>query len=200
MIEKAFRTLGLEPGAKADEVRAAYRRLAKLNHPDKFAYDPRRQAQATARMKEINAAYRALRPYLDGRRAPSPAPPPRPPPRQPAPPPRRPPPRTARHTPYRTRPEPELGRNVLRMIGVAIMLILFVSQLLGGGLKRSASPSWPYDPPSSEQRERIRKEAAEELEEFLREYRAAPPEERGRKLHEYFERRFGVKYTTEPPK
>ncbi|MCK6461285.1 MAG: J domain-containing protein, partial [Planctomycetes bacterium] len=144
MIEKAFRTLGLEPGAKADEVRAAYRRLAKRNHPDKFAYDPRQQAQATARMKEINAAYRALRPYLDGRRAPSPAPPPRPPPR------------SARRAPYRTGPEPELGRNVLRVIGIAIMLILFLSQLLGGGLRRSASPSWPYDPLPPEHRERIR--------------------------------------------
>lgn len=199
MIEKAFRTLGLEPGAKAEEVRAAYRRLAKRNHPDKFAYDPRQQARATARMKEINAAYRALRPYVDGTPRPSPAPPPRPPPR-PAGPPRRPPPRTTRHTPYRTDPGPELGRNALRVFVFVVMLILFVSQLRSGGLKRTATPSWPGDPLSQEQRERIRKEAEEEFEEFLREYRDAPPEERDRKLREYLERRFGAKYTTEPPK
>jgi hypothetical protein len=189
MIEKAFRTLGLEPGAKADEVRAAYRRLAKRNHPDKFAYDPRQQAQANARMKEINAAYRALRPYLAGRPQPSPAPPPR-----------RPPTPAARRTPYRTGPEPELGRNVLRVFVFVIMLVLFVSQLRSGGLRKTATPSWPYDPLSREQRERIRKEAAEEFEEFMREYRAAPPEERDRKLREYLERRFGAKYMPEPPK
>ena len=29
-----WRTLGLAPGATQDEIRRAYRRLAKLNHPD----------------------------------------------------------------------------------------------------------------------------------------------------------------------
>ncbi|HEX5032523.1 MAG TPA: J domain-containing protein, partial [Candidatus Eisenbacteria bacterium] len=92
MVEKAFRTLGLEPGASPDEIRAAYRRLAKRNHPDKFVHDPRLQTQATARMKAINGAYRTLRPYLDGTPPPPPAPP-RPPPRYP------PRPRRARRAP-----------------------------------------------------------------------------------------------------
>jgi hypothetical protein len=197
MIEKAFRTLGLEPGAKPEEIRAAYRRLAKRNHPDKFAYDPRQQAQATTRMKEINAAYRALRPYLEGTPRPSPTPPPRPPPRQPAGPPRRPPPRTARHAPYRTDPGPELGRNVLRVFVFVIMLILFISQLKTGGLKRTATPSWPGDPLSQEQRERIRRQVEEEFERLERELRDPrnTPEDVERLLREYLER---VKHTPAP--
>jgi hypothetical protein len=59
--------LGLEPGASAGEVAAAYRRLAKQWHPDVAG-----GAAAAARMAEINVAYEALR---DGPvAAPSPAP------------------------------------------------------------------------------------------------------------------------------
>jgi hypothetical protein len=48
--------LGLQPGASAGEVAAAYRRLAKRWHPDVAG-----GAAAAARMAEINVAYEALR-------------------------------------------------------------------------------------------------------------------------------------------
>ncbi|MFN8631602.1 MAG: DnaJ domain-containing protein [Chloroflexota bacterium] len=48
------------PGASADEVRAAWRSLARQHHPDLTADDPEAARRATRRMAEINAAYAAL--------------------------------------------------------------------------------------------------------------------------------------------
>src|SRR4051794_707020 len=49
-----WRTLGLSPGATLDEIRRAYRRLAKINHPD-AAGDA-----ALPRFLAIQAAYEQL--------------------------------------------------------------------------------------------------------------------------------------------
>jgi hypothetical protein len=56
MSADPFAVLGVTPGASADEVAAAYRRLAKRWHPDRSG--GRRDAR---RMAEINAAYDLLR-------------------------------------------------------------------------------------------------------------------------------------------
>ena len=49
--------LQVRPGASQKEVRAAYRRLAQLHHPDKVATLPPEVGKlAERRMKEINAA------------------------------------------------------------------------------------------------------------------------------------------------
>jgi len=53
--------LGVEPGASVATVKAAWRRLARANHPDLNAGDPIASRAATARMVEINAAYEQLR-------------------------------------------------------------------------------------------------------------------------------------------
>ncbi len=55
MSEAAWAVLGLAPGADAQAVKRAYRRLAMRWHPDRNA-DP----QATERFKEIRAAYDCL--------------------------------------------------------------------------------------------------------------------------------------------
>ena len=47
-----YKVLGISPGASADEVKKAYRALAKKYHPD---VNPSKEAEA--RMKEINEAY-----------------------------------------------------------------------------------------------------------------------------------------------
>jgi hypothetical protein len=52
-----YEVLGIKPGASAEEAKAAYRDLAKVWHPDRFASDPRLQQKAQERLKEINEAY-----------------------------------------------------------------------------------------------------------------------------------------------
>jgi len=52
--------LGVEVGAGPDEVKVAWRRLARQNHPDLTGDDPEASQRATRRMAEINAAYAAL--------------------------------------------------------------------------------------------------------------------------------------------
>ena len=51
-----YRTLGLSPGATADDIKGAYRRLAMKYHPDRNPNDP----SAEAKFKEIKAAYEFL--------------------------------------------------------------------------------------------------------------------------------------------
>lgn len=56
-----YEALELAPGATADEIRAAHRRLARHFHPDRHATEPPEvQAFAASRMAEINAAFQVL--------------------------------------------------------------------------------------------------------------------------------------------
>jgi len=52
--------LGVERGAAPTEIKAAWRRLARSNHPDLTGDDPTAVQAATRRMAEINDAYAAL--------------------------------------------------------------------------------------------------------------------------------------------
>jgi curved DNA-binding protein CbpA len=66
--------LGVERGADPTRVKAAWRRLARANHPDLTGDDPAASQVATRRMAEINEAYAALiRDAGRGRSAASPA-------------------------------------------------------------------------------------------------------------------------------
>ena len=58
--ESYYHVLGLEPGAPAQEVKTAYRDLAKVWHPDRFVHDPKLQRKAQEKLKEINEAYEAI--------------------------------------------------------------------------------------------------------------------------------------------
>jgi hypothetical protein len=60
-----FAVLGLRPGAGDDEIRTAYRRLAKVHHPDRNPGD----AQAIETFRQITESYAALR---DAGRRPAP--------------------------------------------------------------------------------------------------------------------------------
>jgi molecular chaperone DnaJ len=51
-----YDVLGVNRGATADEIKAAFRKLAQQHHPDKNLGDPK----AAARFKEINSSYQVL--------------------------------------------------------------------------------------------------------------------------------------------
>ena len=53
MMQDPYRVLGISPSASEDEIKKAYRNLAKKYHPDVNNGSP----QAEARMKEVNEAY-----------------------------------------------------------------------------------------------------------------------------------------------
>lgn len=58
---RAHAVLGVEPGASAAQLRRRYLDLVRRWHPDRFAADPRGQAEAEAQMRDINHAYQVLR-------------------------------------------------------------------------------------------------------------------------------------------
>lgn len=54
-----YKTLGVEPGASDEEIKRAYRELARKYHPDNYQNNPLADL-AEEKMKEINEAYDAL--------------------------------------------------------------------------------------------------------------------------------------------
>ena len=57
MIQDPYKVLGVSPDATDDEIKQAYRRLAKQYHPDRNPGD----AAAAKKMQEINAAYEQIK-------------------------------------------------------------------------------------------------------------------------------------------
>ena len=58
MLESSLKILGMSNGATIDEVKSAYRKLAKLNHPDRFMNeDQAHQKIAHERFLKIQEAY-----------------------------------------------------------------------------------------------------------------------------------------------
>ena len=57
MIQDPYQVLGISPGASDEEIKTAYRRLAKKYHPDRNPGDP----VAAQKMQEINAAYEQIK-------------------------------------------------------------------------------------------------------------------------------------------
>ncbi len=63
-MKQYFEILELQPGATPDEVKTAYRDLAKVWHPDRFKSDsPRLKSKAAEKLAEINEAYEKIRAY-----------------------------------------------------------------------------------------------------------------------------------------
>lgn len=65
-LESNLKALDLSKGATFDQVKAAYRELVKIWHPDRFAHDAKLQTRANAKLVEINAAYERLRVHFEG--------------------------------------------------------------------------------------------------------------------------------------
>ncbi|HEX8984684.1 MAG TPA: J domain-containing protein [Bryobacteraceae bacterium] len=61
-LEKHYQVLNLDPTASPEEVYQAYRDLARVWDPQRFAHSPRLEMKAEEKLSEIIAAYRALLP------------------------------------------------------------------------------------------------------------------------------------------
>lgn len=61
---RARQILGLKPSASFEDAKKAYRNLAKRYHPDVAGKLPEAVAFSESKMKEINLAFRLLRPHL----------------------------------------------------------------------------------------------------------------------------------------
>lgn len=57
MVDDPYKVLGVSPNASDDEIKQAYRRLAKQYHPDRNPGDP----VAAKKMQEVNAAYEQIK-------------------------------------------------------------------------------------------------------------------------------------------
>jgi len=62
-IKRAYRILGLPPGASSAEVKSAYRDLAQVWHPDRFSHSDRLQEKAQRNLTRINEAFQTLKDY-----------------------------------------------------------------------------------------------------------------------------------------
>lgn len=58
-MRNPYEVLGLQPGASIEQVKTAYRNLAKKYHPDNYSGSPLQNA-ANEKMQEINEAYDAI--------------------------------------------------------------------------------------------------------------------------------------------
>jgi molecular chaperone DnaJ len=57
--DEAYRVLGLQPGASADQIHAAYRDLVKQYHPDQYRDNPLAEL-AEEKLRQVNEAYQLL--------------------------------------------------------------------------------------------------------------------------------------------
>ena len=55
-----YKILELESNATPDQIKQAYKDLARVWHPDRFLNDPKLQEKAQEKLKEINIAYQQL--------------------------------------------------------------------------------------------------------------------------------------------
>jgi hypothetical protein len=60
---RAYKVLGLYPGASKDEVKRAYRDMAQVWHPDRFEHNERLAEKAQKNLKRINEAFDLLKDY-----------------------------------------------------------------------------------------------------------------------------------------
>ena len=68
-INRSYRILGLPPGVSQEEIKKAYRDLAQVWHPDRFAHNERLRRKAQDNLRRINEAFETLRSHDPGQSA-----------------------------------------------------------------------------------------------------------------------------------
>jgi len=63
-MEKYYQILNLKPTASLQEIKQAYRQLARKWHPDRFINEPKKLQEAQEKFKKINQAYEILKAYI----------------------------------------------------------------------------------------------------------------------------------------
>lgn len=63
-LVRDYHNLEIKPGAPAAEVRAAYKKMIKQYHPDRFADDPAKQETATQISAKLNQSYDRIMKHL----------------------------------------------------------------------------------------------------------------------------------------
>ncbi|HLX59847.1 MAG TPA: J domain-containing protein [Planctomycetota bacterium] len=64
-VDRDLRALDLKPGVNFDQIKHAYRELAKVWHPDRFGDDAKLRERANTKLGEINAAYERLKNHFE---------------------------------------------------------------------------------------------------------------------------------------
>ncbi|AFY47115.1 DnaJ-class molecular chaperone with C-terminal Zn finger domain [Nostoc sp. PCC 7524] len=64
-LEQYYQILEISTDASVDEIKQAYRDLAQIWHPDRYAYNPKLQQKAEAKFKSINVAYEKLMEHFE---------------------------------------------------------------------------------------------------------------------------------------
>ncbi|PLZ27163.1 J domain-containing protein [Fischerella thermalis] len=59
-LEQYYEILEISSNASINEIKQAFRELAQIWHPDRYAYNPRLQQKAESKFKDINLAYQKL--------------------------------------------------------------------------------------------------------------------------------------------
>lgn len=60
-LREAYKALEVPYGSDWETIKASYRKLIRLYHPDKHAGDAKKQASATKVMQQLNEAYELLK-------------------------------------------------------------------------------------------------------------------------------------------
>jgi curved DNA-binding protein CbpA len=137
-LKDSYEVLGVDPRASAQDIKAAYRDLTKVWHPDRFAHDPRLQQKAQDKLKEINEAYEEL---TKGRKTTRRA--------RPSPTPSRP-----------DRPEPR-GRTASPSLILPVVVFLIVFSIAASVLFPRGGSLWPRSETPVNQTEEIERSAQE---------------------------------------
>ena len=56
-MQDPYKVLGVDPSASDEEIKKAYRDLARKYHPDRYTSNPDMAELANEKMKEVNTAY-----------------------------------------------------------------------------------------------------------------------------------------------